>query len=92
MNMQRIFCLLTGIIILCIYGYAEAKPSVHCPLDAKVKKGQCICSSTPLYGKHKSEEDNIKSLMPYMQNFKSKIKKCLNQDVNKTFSNLPEDP
>lgn len=91
MNMKKILYLLVGIEVICISGYAEAKPSVQCPLDAKVKKGQCVCSSKRLYGNGKSEEDSIKNLMPYMQKFKNKIKNCLNHDIKETFSNIPED-
>ncbi len=57
----------------------------------KLKKGQCVCSSTPLYSNGKSDENTIKSLMPYMQKFKSKIKNCVNQDINENFSKIPTD-
>ena len=85
---QKFFCLLLGISAICVSGYADAKPSSDCPLDAKLKDGQCVCGNRPIYGNDRSENENYHRLTPYMQKFKSKIRNCLTQDINQTFSNI----
>ena len=77
-----------GIGMLCISGFAEAEPSIQCPLDGKVKDGQCFCRTKPLYDNTKPDKYNSGRLMPYMQKFKAEIRKCVNQDINKTFANF----